>query len=188
MRKKSKHVFTSNLFRSANLGCKDHDSFSALCLNQIKCVFCTFNAQQFFACLVPTLQVSSKKLCWLIILILSLFSVWLCLLYDVCLLCVECLYPLQDWHAGWCHFSPKVYKQNFLPFEQVQTLQQDDVIYILVSIFSISVDDFDSQYWFRMMSPASTMPRQILLMLLGWKFLNWAEDWLHESGTPMNNL
>ena len=55
-------------------------------------------------CLVPTLQVSSKKLCWLIILILSLFSVWRCLLYDVCLLCVECLYPVQDWHAGWCHF------------------------------------------------------------------------------------
>ena len=31
-------------------------------------------------------------------------------------------------------FSPKVYKQNFLPFEQVPTLQQDDVIYMLVSI------------------------------------------------------
>ena len=43
-------------------------------------------------------------------------------------------------------FSPKVYKQNFLPFEQVQTLQQDDVINILVSIFSISIDDVDSQY------------------------------------------
>ena len=47
-------------------------------------------------------------------------------------------------------FSPKVYKQNFLPFEQVPTLQQDDVIYIIV--YPLSLNYVDSQYWFRMMS------------------------------------
>ena len=36
-------------------------------------------------------------------------------------------------------FSPKVYKQNFLPFEQVPTLQQDDVIYIRLSLVAFQL-------------------------------------------------
>ena len=67
-------------------------------------------------------------------------------------------------------FSPKVYKQNVLPFEQVQALQQDDVINILVSIcwFSILIQN-------DVMSPASPMPRQILLITLGWIFFKFSQ-------------
>ena len=147
--------------------------------------------QQLFACLVPTLQVSSKKLCWLIILILSLFSVWRCLLYDVCLLCVECLYPLQDWHAGWCHFFSQGLQTKLFTF-WAGTYITAGWCHLHTSIYILYIYRW---CWFSIliqndvMSPASPMPRQILLLTLGWIFFNSARkltSWIWVP--PMTNL
>ena len=116
---------------------------------------------------MPTLQVSSKKLCWLIILILSLFSVWLCLPS------VECLYPVQDWHAGWCHFFSQGLQTKLFTFWAGTDITAG-WCHLHTSIYIYRWRWFSILFQNDVMLPASPMPRQILMITMGWNFLNWA--------------